>query len=279
MTVSIGIRVDVNVEQLLLRMQKGEKKLAYGVVNAINATALRMQQAGFERVRQEFIIRGPAREALFFGAPGRPGGAAGRLRRASVSQQRPYAEIALESKASSKGAPVLLPIFERGGPRPKSTQAAQSVAIPLTGRPARPSIRGPVPPQYTFQGLRFRAYQGRKKLQRRRRGRTVDETVFKEFGRVAFSNLDASRGIQWKGEQRTFVLKHSAREPLGAVFQRFGRGPEGIRELYPFRDPKPLEPRLHYVETLQRSADQWFGEELERQAVDALAHEVAAGRA
>jgi hypothetical protein len=272
---TVALQVDMDVQQLLLRMRKGEKKLAYGTVIAITRTAERVQQAEIEHQRRAFIVRRPE---FLHGSPGRPGGAGARLKKARIEEQHPFAEVFVDPMvgAGSKGGPLLLSIFEEGGVRPKRTAGARSVAEPLTGRPARPSIRSQVPPAFTFAGLHFRAYQGKRRLLRRRRGRTVPETVFGEFGRTRFSMLSGfnpSRGVDWKGEQRAFILSHTAKEPLGGVFQRFGRGPEGIREIYTFREPPVLEPRLRFVETAERVAPQFFAEEMRRAVLDALEHE------
>jgi len=196
------IDVKVDASNLLLRMQKGQKKLAFAVEHAINKTLLRAQTAVYAHEKKEFIIRNPA---FFFGTPGRLGGVGGRLLKSSVAKGRAYGEISVGASSISSQRRLLLSGFEEGGPRKPATPGAKTSAAPILGRPARPSINRPVPPQYTFQGLNFRAYKGKRKLTRKRRKRTVDVTMFGEFGR--FNVPEGPQRIQWKGLERT--LNHA----------------------------------------------------------------------
>lgn len=252
------IDVQVDTAQLLLRLEKGEKRLAYAVVNAINKTALRIQEAERERVRRQFVVRKQdfiMREAAIV----KPF--------ASVKQARPFAEISVGDKKR-----LLLRAFEKGAERKPFTPGAKSVAVPLLGRPARPSIASPVPPAFRFSGMKLKAFYKGKRLTNRRRGRkTSDVDLHGEYGRVALPQPEASGGIQWKGEHRTFLLPISARAPFGAVFQRIGPKRGDIREIWSFRRGVRLDARLEFVLTAQRVAAQWFGEELERETIAALA--------
>jgi hypothetical protein len=260
------VRIDVNIDvsSLLLRLEKGEKRLAYAAVNAINKTAVRIQAAEHEHVREAFIIRKPT---FFFGTAGRPGGVAARITPfASVKQSRPYAEIAASAPSGASARRTLLPQFEHGGIRKPMTPGAKSVAVPLLGRPARPSIRGGVPPEFTFPGMHLVAFKGGKRLRRRRRGRTVDVGQFGEFGKLQPS----VEGVQYKGRNRTFQLPKTKKAPRGGVFQRIGPGRGDIREIWSFITPPELDNRLHFQDTARRIADRWFREELQREAVDAL---------
>jgi hypothetical protein len=262
--------------QLLLRMRNGEKKLLYAVAGAINATAKRIQQAEFENVRARFAIRSEQSKRLFFGSDVRPGGVAARLGPPpEIKAGRMYREVYTGTEAVGARRRVLLPEFEAGGEK-QPTVGARTFAIPLTGRPARPSFRGVVPPAFTFAGLALTAYRGKAQIKVARRGkggkaRQVKVGLFGEYGRMALPAEGG--GVQWKGKQRTFMLTSTAREPEGGVFQRIGRGREDIREIYAFRRTAPLDARLHFVATARATADVWYREEMEKQVIDALAHE------
>ena len=76
----------------MLRLRNGQRRLAYAVVNAINNTAKRIQEAERRRVEEEFTVRKRdflRREA----AKIKPF--------ASVKQGRPYAEDRGRSEAPS----------------------------------------------------------------------------------------------------------------------------------------------------------------------------------
>lgn len=229
------IDLDVDVAPLILRLRNGERRLAYAAVNAINATAKRVQLAEIENVREHFTIRKPT---FFFGTPARPGGVAARIRPfASVKQGRAYAEIAVQAPAS-RGAvarQTLLPMFEAGGKRPTFTPGAKQVAVPLVGGPARPQQAESVPRAFTFSALHFER---------------------------------SSSGKQFRGRQRTFIVNRAGGG--GAVLQRTGPGAEDVRTVYTFQPPPTLDRRLRWMATAQRVADVWFREEMEREAVKAV---------
>jgi hypothetical protein len=263
----IAVNVKIDTTQLFDRMEKGAKRLVYATQNALKDTALELQAAAHENVRRRYIVRRPD---FLFGTPGRPGGAAAKIVVfPSVSQSRMFAEVAVGQGRTFTTPRLLLPTFEAGGERKPFTPGAKSVAVPLQGRPARPTIRGPVPPQYTFAGLRFAAYRGKKRL-RKRTTRSGDVTVFGEFGRVT---LPAASGkVQWKGLERTFILTHTAKAPHGGVFQRIGPGPEDIRMIYAFEQGIRVPATLHFYETARRIADTRFKENMEKRTIEALAH-------
>lgn len=261
------MRIDLSMDasRLLGRVRNAEKRLAYAAVNAINATAKRVQQAEFEHVAERFIIRRPQ---FFFGSPARPGGVAAKISPfASVGRGRIYAEVATGAAAVRGRRRALLPQFETGGTR-TPTPPSRVIAVPITGRPARPSIRGPVPPQFTIAGLKLRKYQGAKRLRRRRRGRTVDEGVFGEFGR--FTNFTPGKGVQIRGEQRTFLLPSTRGAPEGGIFQRYGPGREAVRMIYAFRKSVPLDDRLRFHAVAVATANAWAREEFEREITATL---------
>ena len=264
------MRVNLKIDSVALfaRIRNGSRRLKYGVVNAINATLLDAQRDMWDRERRVFTIRKPI---FFFGTPGRPGGVGARIKPfASVGQARAYGEIAAEPSTLNSKRRTLLPEFEAGGRRSPVTPGARTIAIPLLGRPARPALNRGVPPQYTFAGLRFKAYRpGRRKAVRRRTTRSGFESLHGEFGR----RLDATGTgrVQWKGRERTFILKHSARAPEGGVFQRIGPGREDVRLVYKFQSTVRLDARLGFERTVRQTADLRFRQHMEEETVNALA--------
>jgi hypothetical protein len=264
----MNINLTIDPKELILRLDKGQKRLAFAAVNAINATARDVQTASHEHVRSKFIIRSQ-RQQFFFGLPGRPGGVAGRIRPfASVGQGRAYAEVSISAPTTSSSRRTLLPEFEQGGTRKPMTPGAKSIAVPLEGRPARPSIRGPVPPQFTFQGLRFAAFRGTKRL-RKKTTRSGDVSIFGEFGRRQDSDREGK--VQWKGRERTFILGPTRRAPFGGVFQRVGKGRDDIRMIYAFLPSVRLDGRLEFIPVATEVAERQFKEHMEREAINAVA--------
>jgi len=263
----IAVRVSVDTTQLLLRLRNGERRLAYAVAGALNATARDIQAAEHENVRRKFIVRN---ERFLFGSPGRPGGAAGRISPfANAKQGRPFVEVSVSASTMGGSRRLLLGIFEEGGERKPFTPGAQSVAVPLEGRPARPSIRRGVPPQYTFQGLRFRAFhRGRRMPVKRASG--SEATLFGEYGRRGDVQRDS--GIQWKGAERTFILTHTKREEFGGVFQRIGPKRGDIREIYAFRRGIQLPSRLGFIAIARRVTSERFQSHLEDETIRSITY-------
>lgn len=252
------INVQVDDSELLSRMHNGEKRLAYAVVNAINNTAIRIQSDVQAGVEQRFLVRDPAfllRQAAVI----KPF--------ASVGQGRPYAEISVGQKDR-----LLLSEFESGGER--LAFVGQHPAIPISGGPARPTFSGRVPPEFTFQGLRIVATGPRGEPQRTASGRLRRR---KARGLQFRRSFTATGKTQLKGEQRTFILSHSASLPSGGVLQRIGPGRGDLRLVYEFATGEQIKPRLQFVATAEATAARWFGEEMQKQVIDAVTHE--AGRA
>ncbi len=259
----IDLRMDV--QRLVQRLGLTEKQLGYVAVNALNATAQRVVDAEREHLRAAFILR----KAEFMLRQ------VAILKKASARDARPYAEIRVGTKLDThKGGELLLASFEAGGARVPFTPGAKSVAVPLTGRPARPSISGPINPAYSFAGMHLVAYFRGKRLTKKRRGRkVVDVGLFGEYGRVSLPTPEASSSsIQWRGKNRTFLLPSTRKEPFGGVFQRIGTGRGDIREIWAFRRGLHLDDRLHFVDIAARIADEWLAEDMEHQVVDSVAH-------
>ena len=134
------MRINVQVHQatLLLRMRNGEKRLAYGVVNALNNTAKRVQTAIRAHVEREFTVRRSEfvrREAA-------------KISFASVVKSRLHSEVYVGQKPR-----FFLSGFETGGMRP--TARGRRAAAPVVGGPARPSFGQQVPASYRFSALRL----------------------------------------------------------------------------------------------------------------------------
>jgi hypothetical protein len=223
--------------------------------------------------RQGFIVR---KQQFFYGGGGRRGGIANKITGFAKPAGQLLGRIAVETPSVSASRRLLLPQFETGGIRRPMTPGARRVAVPLLGRPARPSVAQGVPPEYSFAGLRLQAFRGGKRITRRARGRHMrDTSTFGEFGRV---NLPSEGGgVQWKGRQRTFMLPslNSGRTP--GVFQRIGPGPGGIRLLYAFVTPPHLQANLHYVRNAQQVTDRTFQPALLAEVRKTFAYQAARG--
>lgn len=264
-TPTIGVALSYDDRELLLKMRNGEKRLAYGVSEALRATMLQMQSAIQEHTLRAFTTR----KVEF-------------IRRFSCviekwpspRDARPWGEMAVGMP--SKAGTLLLAYYEQGAPRRPFTPGAKSVAVPILGRPARPSFAQGVPPVFTFQGMALKAFYENKRLRKRRRAGRTDVGLFGEYGRLALpDNADRSR-IQWKGNNRTFLLPSSRRAQLGAVFQRIGPKRGDVREVWTFKQGLHLDDRLQFVATGRAIADRWFAENVQRAAVESIAHD--AGR-
>jgi hypothetical protein len=250
----MNINLTIDDSQLQRLMAMRVKKLPYATERAINKTASAIQVAEQQNVLSHFIIRQPEfmrRQAAY----------RDRTRGfASVKRGQLWAEVSVGQKPR-----LLLSEFEKGGPRKPFTPGAKHVAVPITGRPARPSIAQGVPPAFTFKGLRLVRTHGGAPV-RTKSGKLRRRRATIKFG-------VNSRG-QIKGQQGTFILSATAKAPEGGVFQRIGKGQ--IRMIYSFQPPFKLDARLSFVATAQTVAQQWFHEYMEREVIEALAHE--AGR-
>lgn len=258
--ITIGCKVDITPFESINR--KRGKRILFATAITLRKTGERVQEAIQDRERTVLTVR---KESFFFGSKGSPGGVGAKLGpRPDIASGRMYQEIYV-GEAGAKAGKLLLAEFEAGGTRKPFAKGAKHVAIPVVGGPVRPTMRSLIPQAYTFQGLKFKGYRFGKKVRRKRRGKTVDETIFTEFGRINAAALKAKSAMQWKGEQRTFIV------PDVGVFQRFAPGQDGTRLIWGFAPPFPIDTRLEFVKTAQRVADKWFHEEMERQTVEAIA--------
>ena len=133
---------------------------------------------------------------------------------------------------------LLLSAFERGAQREPFTPGARSVAEPVVGGPARPQFSAQVTPELRVGRLRF----DRTKTGRRRAGVTKTSTYL---------------------------------VPTVGIFQRVSK--TATRIVYFFSRGKRMKPRLEFVETAEREAQRWFGEEMEREVINAIARARGSG--
>jgi len=218
------INLTIDSTELVLRLQNGQRRLAYAVVNAINNTAKRIQGAERRRIEEEFTVRKHEfirREAAII----KPF--------ANVRQARAYAEIAVGQKPR-----LLLSAFERGAERKPFTPTATRVAEPVVGGPARPEFTRQVTPELRVGRLRF----DRTKTGRRRAGVTRTRTyLVPEVGIFQRVSSDVTRIVYFfsrgkrleprlhfvetaEKEARTWFAEGMQREVVNAIARARGRG-------------------------------------------------------
>lgn len=208
-----------------------QKNLAYSTAQALRASALEAQRRIRDSLRLHFHIRQAAfmdRSIKIFAFP-------------SVGQNRPFAEIGIDNKSR-----LLLSIFEQGGAR--TAFKGHNVAIPVLGQ-ARPGVDAPVRADLTFQALNFTrgpvTHAGKSVLAARRAKGIRKRKLGGQY-------------YVWQGAQRTFILPHTARAPLGGVFQRVGPRREDVKMIYSFKQSVQLKAVLGFVDTCERAFDDTF---------------------
>ncbi|MGH9641097.1 MAG: hypothetical protein ACRD3Q_01600 [Terriglobales bacterium] len=225
------INVEVDTSLLDKMSARYEKNLAYSVAQALNDTALEAQRRIRASLRQHFQVRKAAfldRSIKIFAF-------------ANVGSNRPYAEIGVDNKQR-----LLLSLFEQGGQ--KTPFVGRDVAVPITGQAARPSIAESVRSDLTFSALHFKLG-------------TTDERDFVAGAKRRRVLRQAGKQYAfWQGNQRTFILAHSAAAPLGGVFQRVGPKRDDIRLIYSFRQNVRLKAALDFVATTTTTFNDVFRE-------------------
>lgn len=202
------INVSIDPSQLQAKTLREQKRLAFNTAEALNNTAKDAQDAIRRHMQEVFKLRAtPKKDRNWL------------LQRikinfASVKQGRIVAEVYVDQKAR-----LLLGGFETGEER--TPFAGQNVAVPNPAVARDGNIDNPVDPSLTFRNLKLKPV----KVQPNRFGDTV----------------------QFKGQQRTFILKHTASNPFGGVYQRVGPGKDDIRLVYSFRRPFHLKSVLDFV--------------------------------
>jgi hypothetical protein len=257
------IEVKVDATRPLMFLRNGGKRVAFAIVNTLNATAKAIQKAEVAAVQRDFTVRKPG---FILGTDGKAGQAAviraagGGSGFASVSAGRFEARIAVGQKPR-----LFLSGFETGEER--RPFKGKNVAVPITGGPARPTFRSSVPAELTFKGLSLRRVTARGQQKRKRRSQVTLRPSVTRTGKV-----------QWKGAHRTFLLAETAKAPRGGVFQRVGPGRDDIRMVYSFKPPKRLPRRLHFIRTGEEIARRVYAATLQREVNAALAYNILGGR-
>jgi hypothetical protein len=232
------MKIDIKVDTSLLdkNAKRYAKNLAFSTAQALNDAAKEAQTRIRGNLREQFHVRQPQfldRSIKIFAF-------------ASATANRPYAEIGVDNKRR-----FLLSMFEEGGAR--LPFVGKNVAIPVTGQAARPSVSSNVADGYTFQALNFT------------RGPIVK--THKGIDAWARQRIARKRGIRgrlsseyyvWQGNNRTFILFHTRRAPLGGVFQRVGPGRDDIRLIYSFKANVRLRAALNFVSTTEQSFNDRF---------------------
>lgn len=208
------IKVQIDTRALKARTQRQAKRLAFSTAQALNETAKEIQAAERINLDRKFTVR-----------------KAGFLYRlikitafASPRKGRPFAEVAIDPTKKR----VLLGIFEKGGE--KKPAKGKSVAVPLTGGPARPSFGQPVQEEFTFRKLRFRRH-------RTKTGK-----------------------VQWKGEHHTFII------PGLGVLQRVGGKAKNsaAKLIYAFQRRPRLKALLNFTEIAVHTFSHKFAHEFRK---------------
>lgn len=162
------ISLNVDVARGLLRLKKGEKRMAFAIVNAINTTAKVIQKAEQESLRRRFTVRRSftVRQAAVI----KPF--------ASVGKAVPYAEIRVGQKER-----LLLSRYEEGGRRPTAS-GTRSAAVPIIGEAARPSFARSVPRAYQLESLALASDIKTRQIKGRRRTFILFSTAKAPLGGV-----------------------------------------------------------------------------------------------
>ena len=244
------------------------KKLAYACANAINATALRIQNDIRAHTAQTFTLRPKTREFMLRQA-------AILKPRASVRDGRPFAEISVGQKPG-----LLLPQFETGGPR--RPLVGKHAAVPIIGA-ARPTWESSVAPELTFKRLGFIERPTKQDVGRfvtvldkfgRKRKRRRKAAVWGKADTRFRLHITAAGQRQWKGQRRAFILTSTVKAPLGGVYQRIGPGRADIRMIYSFVAEQQLRDVLEFLKIAETVGPGYFAEEMENQLNDVLVHDL-----
>lgn len=210
---------------LLERVRNAPKRVAFALVNAINETLKIAQRTVQHEGDDEMTVRQPGfihREIAIV----KPF--------ASVSQQRPYGEIAVGQKKN-----LLLPqLLDQGGIR--TPFKGKSTAVPVE---ARPSQAASVPEELYVKRLGFRRPKATTAATRRNRRAGV-------VGKV------------WEGLRNTYLI------PGAGIFQRVAGA--ASRVLYVFARHVKLPKVFGFVKVVTDVAERVFPAALRREIVKAL---------
>jgi len=224
------INVGMDTRNLQRRLDVTAKNLVYSTVQALNDTALEIQKRQRAALDQEIVVR--KREFIMRTVK--------IFEFASVKKGKLYAVVGIDSRNGK----LIMPMLETGGV--KLPSKGKNVAVPITGSPARPSIRQLVASEFTFKNLHFRRHTTR------------------------------TGAVQWKGDQHTFLI------PGVGVFQRvksktrrrkseafIGRGDHKLRYdrthtimLYDFKKQATIKKRINLYLLAKATYAEYFQRQL-----------------
>jgi hypothetical protein len=206
------INIDIDTAGLVAKTAREERRLAYNTAEALNNTAKAAQAAIRTHMLQVFKTRADTkrdRKWLLEQI---------KVLFSSVKKGIMYAEVYVNPKPKN----FLLAKFEGGDERTPFVGTNLGVPNPAQARVGG-AFAGALKPGIAFNKL------GLKKV----------FVVPRRFG----------DRTQFKGKDRTFLLKHTSQNPLGGVYQRVGPGKDDIRLIYSFRRAFKLHQLLQLVKT------------------------------
>jgi hypothetical protein len=225
--------VDTRATEVLLRLDKGYKRMLFTTVHAINDTAKQVQQAEQQQVRRVFTVRKPGfleRQVKYFGASFN----------ASTGVGKWEARVGVGIGRQLSGSPLLLPRFEHGGIR--GGVKGGGVAVPVVGG-ARPGKAALVPDSLFIQRLQLR---------RTTRGRPRKNARPAKAGTIVR-----------KGLLGTFQI------PNVGILQRLGTGIATV--LYAFKPTVRIPPTLQFYRTAERVLESNFARNVQARINEAFA--------
>lgn len=263
--------VDVKDASALLMLRNGGKRMAYAVVNALNDTIKHVQKVEVANVGHLFTLRKGEfvkRNAAVIKQAGKGSGFA------SVGSGRYEARVQVGQKKR-----LLLAGFEAGNDRKSEmiasgyTPKGKSSAVPIIGRPARPSKQSSVPDAFTIKGLNLIIAKSSGKS-----GRMVSDFSGSKYKSRRAKSVKgksdvgfARKGKRIIGEHRTFILAKSKKAPHGGVFQRIGPAKDDIRMIYSFVPNQKLKSVLKFVDHAYKASIERFPVAMRQQIDSAFA--------
>lgn len=208
------LNADIDARFLKARTLKEQKRLAYNVAQALNEAAKSIQAQIRADMAQDFTLRSTTKKNKKWLLE------RVKIKFASVKRGLMAAEIYLDSKPR-----LLLGKYERGGTREPFVGKHVAIPNPEVAREGG-SEAGQIKQELTFKDLRLKP--------------------------VRVTPKTRPDDIQFKGLQRTFLLKSTAKNPLGGVYQRVGPGKDDIRLVWSFKRAFALKRMLHIVETARK---------------------------
>lgn len=218
------------------------RNLAYSTAQAINDTAIDAQKAIREHMVRTFHIRSASTRNFLFRS-------VKIFEFANVRASRPYALIGVDNKSR-----LLLSLFEEGGDR--TAFVGRRVAVPHTGQGgARSTLDSKINRNLLISSLNMH------------RGPTVPRKRLSTNPRnVRRRKGPSSSYTFWQGNDGTFMLEHSKREPYGAIFRREapGKADGAIGLLYALKPSVRVRAVLDFVRTVGTTFDDRFALHLDR---------------